>query len=69
VVSEGIADNTHLYTVTLSERRVTVGPTTLLPLLQDPSVVNCLEVGAAGWSGGAFAPFVRAMQTKRTFPI
>jgi hypothetical protein len=63
VVSEGIRDNTHLHTVTLIERDVTVQPGTLLPLLQKPSFVKQLEVRAAGWSAEAFEELVRALRT------
>jgi hypothetical protein len=63
VVSEGISDNTRLHTVTLVERNVTVVTGTLLPLLQEPSFVNHLEVRAAGWTSEAFEEFVMALRT------
>jgi hypothetical protein len=63
VVAEGIRDNTHLHTVTLIERTLTVQPGTLLPLLQEPSFVNHLEVQAAEWSAEAFAEFVTELRS------
>jgi hypothetical protein len=66
VVAEGIRDNTHLHTVTLIERTLTVQPGTLLPLLQEPSFVNHLEVHAAEWSAEAFAEFVTEL---RALPV
>ena len=63
VLLEGIADNTHLHTVTLSEHSVAVQPGTLLPLLRVPSIVNLLAVCAAGWTAEAFEEIVLAMRT------
>jgi hypothetical protein len=69
LVCNGVADNGHTHTLTLIERNVTVGRTTLLPVYRLTCPVDRLVVHAATWADddddedGAFGRFLRPLLT------